>query len=624
MQKNVHDNLEAICKKLRYNILVSTSAAGSGHPTSSLSGVELMATLYFGGFLKFNAENPKQINNDRVIFSKGHAAPLLYSLWNIAGKVSDEELLTLRKFDSRLEGHPMPSFEFSEAATGSLGQGLSIGLGMALNSKYLDKTNFNTYVLMGDGEITEGAVWEAASLASHYKLNNLIGIVDVNRHEQPGLTMHQWDLNAIAKKFEAFGWNALIIEDGHDLEQVYSAFELLNFDNEKPTVIVAKTKKGAGISTLEDLKGWHGKAVNQDELATAVKELGKFSMNLTAKIRLPAEANQNPDVSVSSENTVTFDFDGNVGVRKAYGEALILAKRSFPNIVSLDPGVKNSTYSQDFEKEYEDSFFEMHIGEQNAVSTALGLSLRGKIPFVSTFAAFFTRAFDQIRMSAYSNSNIKFVGSHAGVSIGEDGPSQMGLEDISLFRSVHNCAVLYPSDPVALVHLVKRSAEHQGNVYIRTTREDTPVIYQPNEKFEIGGSKIIKESVYDQLTIVAAGITLHEALKAYQSLKEKNVSVRIVDLYSIKPLDIKTLSKCLRETRGILVVEDHYLEGGMYEAVKSEMGNTKGKIYTLHVSKTPKSGKPQELLEYEEISSRFIVKKAIEILGEDIKLNTKL
>lgn len=624
MQNNLKEKLEEISKKLRYNILVSTSAAGSGHPTSSMSAVELMATLYFGGFLKFNPENPDQINNDRVIFSKGHAAPLLYSLWNVAGQVSDEELLTLRKFGSKLEGHPTPEFKFSEAATGSLGQGLSVGVGMAINSKYLDETNYKTYVLLGDGEIEEGSVWEAAQIASKYKLNNLIGIVDANRLEQVGATIMEWDLETISKRFEAFGWNTLTIQNGNDISEVLSAMELLNFDSDKPTMIVAKTKKGAGISFLENADGWHGKSLNDAELAIALKELGKFDPKLIGTVSKPTQIQNQSLQPRSVTQTPALNLEGNIGVRKAYGEALNLYKKYHQEIVALDAGVKNSTMSQDFEEQNPESFFEMHIAEQNMVGVALGLSLRNKIPFVSTFSAFFTRAFDQIRMSAYSNGNIKFVGSHAGVSIGADGGSQMGLEDISLFRSVLDSVILYPSDPNALVSLMNEAVEHKGNVYIRTTREDTPVIYQPEEKFVIGGSKIIHESVYDQLTIVAAGITVHEALKAYQSLKELNVSVRVVDLYSIKPLDTRTLSKCLRETRGILVVEDHYKEGGIYEAVKSEMGNTKGKIYSLHVSKMPRSGKPNELLDYEEISARFIVNKTIEILGEDIKLNTKL
>jgi len=606
--------LEEISKLLRYYILTSTTEAGSGHPTSSLSAVELMATLFFGGYLKYNLEDPTFLNNDRIIFSKGHASPLYYSLWTAAKAIDSNELMNLRKLNSDLEGHPTSNFKFTDAATGSLGQGLSAGVGLALNSKYLDKSNYKTYVLLGDGELSEGSIWEAANVASHYKLNNLIAILDCNRLEQASETILGWDLKTYKARFESFGWYVIEVENGHDVQQIITAFEQIKNSTDKPICIVAKTVKGKGIKNIEDKVEWHGKALKREELENAMHDLGKINFSIDCNVLKPDDFKQT-EPQIGNFNWSEYKLGEFVATRKAYGNALNVLAEKYPELIVMDGGTQNSTHSEVFQKKHPERFFDMYIAEQNMISAALGLTRVNKIPFVSTFAAFFSRAFDQIRMSQYSNSNIKFVGSHAGVSIGEDGSSQMGLEDIAMFRSVQDCAVLYPSDAVSMERAVYLAAEHKGNVYIRSTRMDTPVIYSNENAFKIGGSKIVKESVYDSITVVGAGVTLHEALKAYETLKEKNIFIRVVDLFSVKPIDYATLSKCIRETKAILIVEDHYAEGGIAEAIRSELANVKTKIFSLCVSKMPHSGKPSELLDYEEISSKFIVEKVKEIIN---------
>lgn len=608
------NNIAEISKLLRYYILTSTTEAGSGHPTSSLSAVELTATLLFGGYFEYNTQDPLQSNNDRLIFSKGHASPLYYSLWAAANAINPNELMNLRKFNSNLEGHPTYLFPFTDAATGSLGQGLSVGVGLAINSKYLDKTNYKTYVLLGDGELGEGSNWEAANIASFYKLDNLVAIVDCNALEQASETMYGWNLDIFKQRFESFGWHTILIEDGHNITEIIGAFEKGSQLKDKPICIIAKTVKGKGIRLIENKVEWHGKVLKREELETAMHDLGKINFNIEAKILMP-KSTKGTNTSEGSFNWSNYKLGEFISTRKAYGNALVALADKYPNIIALDGGTQNSTFSETFQKEYPDRFFDMYIAEQNMVGTAVGLSRVQKIPFVSTFAAFFSRAFDQIRMSQYSNSNIKFVGSHAGVSIGEDGPSQMGLEDIAMFRSIQNCVVLYPSDAISMERAVYLAAEHKGNVYIRSTRMDTPVIYQNDTSFKIGSSKVVKESVYDSITVVGAGITLHETLKAYEILKDKNLFIRVVDLFSVKPIDYATLNKCIRETKAILIVEDHYSEGGMAEAIKTELANIKTKIYSLSVNKIPKSGKPSELLDYQEISARSIVEKVKEIIN---------
>lgn len=604
------DKLEKISKLIRYFILISTTKAGSGHPSSSLSAVELMSTLFFGGFFKFKIDDIKYINNDRLIFSKGHASPLMYSLWAAAGAVSEEELLTMRDFGSRLEGHPTPNFPYAEAATGSLGQGLSIGLGMALNAKYIDKLPYYTYVLLGDSEMTEGSQWEAMQIAAHYKLDNLVGIIDVNRLGQRGETMYGWDIKAYERRISSFGWETITV-DGHNIEEIADAYEYALSISGKPTMIIAKTIKGKGISLLENKNGWHGKAISEEQIDTALKELGNFDKNIREKILNPEEVNI-PEERIEEYDKIPME-GGKIATRKAYGNTLVNIFSKYPQIVVLDAEVSNSTFSEIFKKRFPQRFFEMYIAEQNMVGTALGLSIRDKIPFISSFAAFLTRAFDQIRMSQYSKSNIKFVGSHSGVSIGEDGASQMGLEDIAMFRTLLECVVLYPADGISTEKLIEKAAKHFGNVYIRTTRMDTPIIYSNEDNFIIGGSKVVKESNNDVVTICAAGVTLHEALKAYEKLKKENILVRVIDVYSIKPIDKDSIRKAQKETKAILTVEDHYAEGGIGEAVKSA-ASEKSPVYIFAVRKMPRSGKPYELLEYEEISYEAIIKKVKEII----------
>ncbi|MBE3092707.1 MAG: transketolase [Chloroflexi bacterium] len=604
------DKLEKISKLIRYFILISTTKAGSGHPSSSLSAVELMSTLFFGGFFKFKINNIKYINNDRLIFSKGHASPLMYSLWAAAGAVSEEELLTLRKFESRLEGHPTPDFPYAEAATGSLGQGLSIGLGMALNAKYIDKLPYYTYVLLGDSEMTEGSQWEAIQIAAYYKLDNLVGIIDVNRLGQRGETMYGWDIKAYERRISSFGWETIIV-DGHNIKEIADAYEYALSISGKPTMIIAKTIKGKGVSLLENKNDWHGKAISEEQMDTAFRELGNVDKNIRGEILNPEEVNI-PEEGIEEYDKIPME-SSKIATRKAYGNTLVNIFSKYPQIVVLDAEVSNSTFSEIFKKRFPQRFFEMYIAEQNMVGTALGLSLRGKIPFISSFAAFLTRAFDQIRMSQYSKSNIKFVGSHSGVSIGEDGASQMGLEDIAMFRTLLECVVLYPADGISTEKLVEKAAKHFGNVYIRTTRMDTPIIYSNEDDFIIGGSKVVKESNNDVVTICAAGVTLHEALKAYEKLKKENILVRVIDVYSIKPIDKDSIRKAQKETKAILTVEDHYAEGGIGEAVKS-VASEKSPVYILAVRKIPRSGKPYELLNYEEISYEAIIKKIKEII----------
>ncbi|MCL4477105.1 MAG: transketolase [Nitrospirae bacterium] len=606
------EQLEKIAKRTRYLSLVSTTEAGSGHPTSSLSAADLMTGLLFGGFFRFDVEQPDHPNNDRLIFSKGHASPLFYSLWAAAGKVSEEEMMTMRKFGSPLEGHPTVAFPYTEASTGSLGQGLSIGVGMAMNAQFIDKLSYRTYVLLGDSEMAEGSQYEALEIASYYKLDNLTGILDVNRLGQRGETMYGHDLAAYEKKISSFGWETVVI-DGHSMEEILAAYEKALAVRERPVMIIARTIKGKGVSFIEDKNGWHGKALKKEELARALEELGTVDRSVRGNVPKPEDLKPEERAPQKAVR-VSYAGDKPVATRHAYGNALARIFPAFPDMVVLDAEVSNSTYSEIFKAAYPERFFEMYIAEQNMVGAALGLSRRGKIPFVSTFAAFFTRAFDQIRMSQYSDANIKFCGSHAGVSIGEDGSSQMGLEDMAMFRTLLNSVMLYPSDAVSAEKLVEAAAKHKGIVYIRTTRQDTPVLYGNDEEFPIGGSRVLRSSDDDTITVVAAGITLHEALAAYEELQKEGIFIRVIDLYSIKPMDRSTLKQAAHATQAIITVEDHFAEGGMGEAVRNEMGDIDVPIHSLAVRKMPRSGKPHELLEYEEISRNAIINKVKELL----------
>jgi len=605
---------EKIAKWIRYQILVSTTEAGSGHPTTSLSATDLMSVLFFDGFFKFFIDNPKHANNDRLIFSKGHGSPLYYALWSATGAFEKSELLTLRKLGSRLEGHPTSAFPYTEAATGSLGQGLSIGFGIALSGKYLDKLPYKTYVLLGDGEMAEGQVWEAAELAAKYKLDNLIAICDINRLGQSGPTIHEWDVASYENKFTSFGWNTIVI-DGHNFEEIKQAYTKALENNDKPTAILAKTKKGKGVSFIEDKPGWHGKPLSKDELPKALEELGEIIDVIDSKLATPNDTKPQ-NLPVQTDENYEINRSKPLATRKAYGIGLVALGKKNNNVVALDAETRNSTFSESFMKAFPDRFFEMYIAEQNMVGAAIGLSTRNKIPFVSTFAAFLTRAFDQIRMSQYSHANIKICGSHCGVSIGEDGSSQMGLEDISMIASVLDSVILYPSDATATVKLVEEAANHTGLVYIRTTRKDSNHLYPDTENFPIGGSKTLKTSSNDQVTVIGAGVTLHETLKAYELLQKDTISIRVIDLYSVKPIDIETLEKAHAETNAIITVEDHYPHGGMGSAVNDALSSVKNRkpLYQMSVSKLPKSGTPDELLAFEEIDASAIAKKVKEVI----------
>ncbi len=607
------NDLEGLARLVRYYSLVSTTEAGSGHPTSSLSAADLMTGLLFGGQFRFFPDDPGHPNNDRLIFSKGHASPLFYALWAAAGAVTEKELLSLRKFGSPLEGHPTPAFRYTEAATGSLGQGLSVGVGMALNGKYLDKLPYRTYVLLGDSEMAEGQVWEAMEIASHYRLGNLTAVLDVNRLGQRGETMYGHDLTVYQKRAAAFGWEPIVI-DGHHLPQILTAFDQASRSTDRPAIIIARTLKGKGVSFIEDKDGWHGKAVSRDDLARALQELGPVQKEIRGTIAAPEDMRP-LRAAAGTADPPAFAQDKPVATRHAYGTALARVAAADLGIVALDGEVSNSTYTEIFKKKAADRFFEMYVAEQNMVGAALGLAVRGKVPFVSSFAAFLTRAADQIRMSRYSEANIKFCGSHAGVSIGEDGSSQMGLEDLSLFRAILGSVVLYPSDAVATGKLVEEMAKHRGLCYLRTTRSATPLLYRSDEAFWIGGSKVLRSGPRDVCTVVAAGITLHEALRAYEELKKKGVMVRVIDLYSVKPVDVRTLREAADATGRIITVEDHFAEGGIADAVRTALSRDPVPVHSLAVRAMPKSGKPEELLDYEEISWKAVVRTVQEAGG---------
>lgn len=623
-----------------------TSEAGAGHLTSSLSAVELMAALMFSerGFFRYDVSDPEYSGNDRLIFSKGHASPLFYALWAAAGGIDPEELKTFRKFGSRLEGHPTRKFPFTEVPTGSLGQGLGAGVGeaLALRKEDYPLSIFRSpyvYVLLGDSEISEGSVWESVAIAAHYGLGNLVAIVDVNRLGQRGETMDGWDIGKIAGKFRAFGWEAVEIEDGHDADAIEKLYEThLRNDRKKPIVFVAKTVKGKGISFLEDQDGWHGKALSKEDGRKALEEIGNVPNFQPSALHVPDSGvvksalphnNGNRDeqshdsmlnTSYSILNTDT------VATRKVYGQALSAIAEKYPNLVVLDAEVSNSTYAKDFAEAYPERFFEMFIAEQNMVSCASGMARRGLMPFVSTFGAFFTRALDQIRMAQYANVNITFVGSHTGVSIGDDGVSQMGLEDMAMFRSLPESVVLVPSDAPAVFGCVRAAAEHAGITYIRTARPETPVFYGEEETFPIGGSKMLRSSEEDVATIIAVGVCVAEAMKAYAILEKKGIAVRVIDAYSVKPIDVETIRAAARETGCIITVEDHYPEGGLASAVREalfaeEAGHALDytldhtidhtTVRSLSVSKCPMSGKPEELLHYEGIDAETIVQEAV-------------
>lgn len=600
---------------LRIDSVRSTSEAGSGHPSSCCSAADIVAALFFS-VMRYDPKNPKAPNSDRFVLSKGHAAPLLYAAWAEAGLFPKEELLKLRTLHSDLEGHPTPRLPFVDMATGSLGQGLPVGVGIALSAKYVDRLDHRTYVLMGDGESVEGSNWEAAEIARQYQLDNLCAIIDVNRLGQSDPTMLQHDMEAYRTRWSAFGWHAIVI-DGHDLPAILAAFDEAAKTKARPTVLLAKTFKGKGISFIEDHPNWHGKPIPQGpDMQRAIDELTKqLQPNGTPPVVRRPSAAPAAAPAIKPLPAPPYKLGDSVATREAFGVALEALGAANPLVVALDGDVKNSTYTEKFGKKFPNRFFENFIAEQNMVGAAGGLSATGKIPFVSTFAAFFTRAYDFIRMAAISQSNIKLVGTHAGVSIGEDGPSQMGLEDLAMMAAQPGMTVLYPSDGTCMYRLVESAANVKGMVYVRAGRPKSPILYGPDEQFPIGGSKLLRQSANDALTIVAAGVTLFEALKAYDKLKASGISVRIIDLYSLVPIDRATLLESGSATQGrILTVEDHYAHGGLGDAVSAAVGAEGIRVHMLAVRAIPHSGKPDELIDHYGIGARSIVEAAQHII----------
>jgi transketolase len=598
-----------LAAQLRVDSIRCTTAAGSGHPTSALSAADLMAVL-LAKYLRFDWSNPRAPNNDRLIFSKGHACPLLYAMHKAAGAISDAELLSLRKFGSRLEGHPNPHvLPYVDVATGSLGQGLPIGVGMGINGKLLDKLPYRVWVLLGDSEMAEGSIWEAFDKAWYYKLDNLIAILDMNRLGQRGETDLGWNGAAYAARARAFGWHAIEV-DGHDLAAIDAAYAEALAQKDRPTCLIARTEKGHGVSLVANKNGWHGKALDQEQARQAIAELGG-ERHLTVQTLKPEPRQPGTVPAPTRIKLPAYHPGGKEATRKAYGDALVALGDARPDVVVLDAEVSNSTHAEEFKKTHPERFFEMFIAEQQMVAAAVGLAVLGKRAFASTFACFLTRAYDQIRMAAVSNATIHLCGSHAGVSIGEDGPSQMGLEDLAMMRAVCGSTVLYPCDPNQTAHLVGQMVDLKGISYMRTTREKTPVLYPPGTEFPIGKSMVLKRSGNDRVAVVAAGITVHEALKAHEQLARDGIAIRLIDAYTVKPIDRETLRQAARDTGGrLVVVEDHWIEGGLADAVLEAFSGAGGalpRVVKLGVTKMPGSGTPAQLLDAAGISAGHIV-----------------
>lgn len=605
--------LQEKAKLVRKWCLISTSEAGSGHPTSCLSAADI-TTVLFDRYFTYDTGNPLNLYNDRFVLSKGHAAPLLYTLFGMTGAYPLKELKTLRKFGSIFEGHPVPKYKYAEAATGSLGQGLSIGAGLALAAKREGYEN-KIYVLTGDGELAEGQIWEAANFAAHEKLDNLIVILDINRLGQSQETMFGHDIEEYVRKFKAFDFEVISI-DGHSYEEIDQALQFTQRASGKPFAIVAKTFKGHGISFLENKDGWHGKALKKEELEKALKELGSIDDGLRFQLKKPQQTKSPSSTNKTTDTGLLFEKGKEYATREVFGEALAKLGEQNKDIYALDGDVMNSTFTETFKKVHPERFVECYIAEQNMVSVGTGLSRIGKIPFVATFAAFLTRAADQIRMARVSEANIKFIGSHVGVSIGEDGPSQMGLEDIALFGTLPDVVVLQPCDAISTTKLVSQMVPHKGFAYMRTLRSKTTLLYKNEDSFTIGGSKVLRMSGNDQLTVAATGITVFEALKAADELKKENINIRVVDCYSIHPVDAATLKKCLNETEQkiLITVEDHFAHGGFGDFTRAALSGIKGQIIKMAVRKISESGTMDELLNDAGINAVHIAAKIKSLL----------
>ncbi len=601
-----------LAQQFRVDSIRVSSAAGSGHPTSSLSAAELMAVLV-AKYWRYRVDTPKDAHNDHLIFSKGHASPLYYSILKAIGAIDEAEFMTYRRRGSRLEGHPTPVLPWVDVATGSLGQGLPVGVGIALTGKRLDRLPYRTWVLCGDSEMAEGSMWEAIAQASFDNLDNLTAIVDVNRLGQTGPTRYEWNLDVYADRFRSFGWHAIEI-DGHDVDAVDRAYAEAVATSDRPTAIVARTVKGKGVSAVENKLGAHGKVV--DDEAAALRELGP-ERNMIVTPQAPDTSRAAHTFDAGELNLPRYETGQKIATRKAFGDALAALGRARPDVVALDGEVGNSTYTEIFAKEQPERFFQMYIAEQQMIGAAVGMQVRGWTPFAATFAAFLSRAYDFVRMAAVSRANLALCGSHAGVSIGEDGPSQMGLEDIASMRAVFGSTVLYPSDANQTAKLVALMADQPGISYLRTTRQATEVIYGPDDEFEVGGSRVVRQSADDLLTIVAAGITLFEALAAADTLAADGINARVIDLYSVKPLDVATLRDAAEATGRVMTVEDHWPEGGIGEAVFSALAEAGVLIAgaSLAVRHMPQSATPQEELTDAGIDAGAIVAAARELVA---------
>jgi transketolase len=599
------EQLHELAQQLRVDSVRAAAAANSGHPTSSMSAADLMAVLA-SKYLRYDFSSPENPANDHLVFSKGHASPLLYGLYKMVGAIDDEELLTFRKFDSRLQGHPTPEIPWVDVATGSLGQGLPISIGIALAGKRLESADFRVWVLCGDSELAEGSMWEAFEHAGHAGLDNLIAIVDVNRLGQRGPTMHEWDTGSLAARTAACGWDVQEI-DGHDLEAIDAAYSRA-LAADAPAVIFARTKKGSGVAAVEDKDGWHGKPLADPE--AAVEELGGVR-SLRVEVQSPPEPRPF-EIAKAPVERPSYEVGEKVATRAAYGDALAWLGSVDEKVVALDGEVGNSTYAERFAAKHPDRFFEMYIAEQQMVAAGVGLQTRGWKPFASSFGAFLSRAYDFVRMAAISDADLKLCGSHVGVSIGPDGPSQMALEDIASLRAVLGSVVLYPSDANQAVELLEAMRQHRGISYMRTTREATPVLYEAGESFEIGGSRTLRSGDEDQVTLIGAGITLRECLTAAEELAGKGIAARVIDLYSVKPVDADTILTAARETKALLTVEDHWAEGGIGETVAGVLAEAAVGIplVRLAVSERPKSGPPEALLAAAGIDAGHIVAAA--------------
>ena len=613
-----NDFRRELAQQLRVDSIRSSDAGGSGHPTSSMSAADLMSVL-LDGHLKLDFDDPSNPAGDHLVFSKGHASPLIYACFKAAGAITDEEMLSFRKLGSRLEGHPTPVLPWVDVATGSLGQGLPVAAGLALAAKRFDRSPARVWCLCGDSEMAEGSIWEAFDHASHWELDNLVAIVDVNRLGQTGETMHGWDLGLYAERTRAFGWEAIEV-DGHDVEAIEEAYAQAEGTSGRPTVLLARTKKGAGVKAVEDQPGKHGKPI--EDADEAIAELGgerdlavEISKPPTLEGSVPSPPGEGSDPSPRGDTFPRYEVGDEVATRKAYGEALKALGDARGDVVALDGEVSNSTYSEIFRDAHPDRYVELYIAEQQLIATAVALQRRGWKPFASTFAAFLTRAYDFVRMAAVSRASLSLCGSHAGVSIGEDGPSQMGLEDLAAFRAVHSSTVLYPSDANQAARLVGLMADLEGIAYLRTHRGALPVIYGPDEEFEVGGSRVVRDG--DDITLVGAGVTLHEALRAAEELARDGVEARVIDLYSVKPVDAQTLVRAAAETGAIVTAEDHWPEGGLGEAVLSALAGSgeSCRVRKLGVEIMPGSGTPEELLREAGIDAGAIAAAARELAG---------